>query len=234
MLDINLIREQPDVVRQSMSARQMDSSPVDAVLALDEQRRSLIQEVEALKAERNAVSKEIGRMKDPAERQAKIEAMRLVGERISGLDERLRQVEEELNANLAVIPNLPDPRTPYGKDDSENVVLRTVGELPKFDFTPKAALGPGPGAGHHRFRAGRQDHRLALLRAERGGRPLATGSDRLHAGSAHPPGLYREIPALHGQGCNVVWRRATAQVRRTTCTRIMKKTCGWCRPPRCR
>ena len=154
MLDINLIREQPEVVRQSMSARQMDSSPVDAVLALDEQRRSLIQDVEALKAERNAVSKEIGRMQDPAERQAKIEAMRLVGERISGLDERLRQVEEELTANQAVIPNLPDPRTPYGKDDSENVVLRTVGELPKFDFTPKAHWDLGPALGIIDFERG--------------------------------------------------------------------------------
>ncbi len=214
MLDINLIREQPDVVRQSMSARQMDSSPVDAVLALDEQRRSLIQEVEALKAERNAVSKEIGRMKDPAERQAKIEAMRLVGERISGLDERLRQVEEELTANLAIIPNLPDPRTPYGKDDSENVVLRTVGELPKFDFTPKAHWDLGPELGIIDFERGVKTHRLALLRAERRGRPPATRADRFYAGSAYPPGLYREIPALHGQGCNVVWRRATAQVRR--------------------
>jgi len=154
MLDINLIREQPDIVRQSMSARQMDSEPVEAVLRLDEQRRELIQEVEALKAERNAVSKEIGRMKEPAERQAKIEAMRQVGERISGLDERLRQVEEELNANLAVIPNLPDPRTPYGKDDSENVVLRTVGEVPKYDFEPKAHWDLGPALGIIDFERG--------------------------------------------------------------------------------
>jgi seryl-tRNA synthetase len=154
MLDLNLIREQPEAVRQSMSARQMDSSPVDAVLALDEQRRSLIQDVETLKAERNVVSKEIGRMLDPAERQVKIEAMRLVGERISGLDERLRQVEEELTANQAVIPNLPDPRTPYGKDDSENVVLRTVGELPKFDFTPKAHWDLGPALGIIDFERG--------------------------------------------------------------------------------
>ncbi len=154
MLDLNVVREQPEAVRQSMSARQMDSSPVESVLALDEQRRSLIQDVEALKAERNAVSKEIGRMKDPAERQAKIEVMRQVGERISGLDERLRQVEEELNANLAIIPNLPDPRTPYGKDDSENVVLRTVGELPKFDFTPKAHWDLGPELGIIDFERG--------------------------------------------------------------------------------
>ena len=154
MLDINLIREQPEVVRQNMSARQMDSFPVDAALALDEQRRRLIQDVEALKAERNAASKEIGRMKEPADRQAKIEAMRLVGERISGLDERLRLVEEELTANLATIPNLLDPRTPYGKDDSEDVVISTMGVLPKFDFAPKPHWDLGPELGIIDFERG--------------------------------------------------------------------------------
>jgi seryl-tRNA synthetase len=154
MLDINIIREQPDLVRQAMQARQMEAAPVDAVLALDEQRRLLIQEVEALKAERNAVSKEIGRMKDPAERQAKIDAMRDVGDRIAGLDEQLRQVEADLVAATAVIPNLPDPRTPYGKDDSENVVLETYGELPQFDFEPKAHWDLGPALGIIDFEQG--------------------------------------------------------------------------------
>ena len=83
MLDINLIREHPDLVRKSLADRQDDPAPVDKILALDVQRRATIQEVETLKAERNAVSKEIGRTKDAAERQAKIEAMRQVGDRIS-------------------------------------------------------------------------------------------------------------------------------------------------------
>lgn len=137
MIDPNLIRENPELVRQAMIARQMDAAPVEQVLALDEKRRTLIQQVEALKAERNAVSKEIGRMKDPAERQAKIDAMREVGERIAALDDELRQVEAGLEGAAAVIPNLPDPRTPYGKDESENPVIRQPGELPKFDFEPK-------------------------------------------------------------------------------------------------
>jgi len=154
MLDINLIRENSELVRQNMLSRQLASSPVEAVLELDDQRRSLIQEVEALKAERNAASKEIGRLKDPLERQAKIEAMRQVGERISGLDERLRQVEEKLNASLAVIPNMPDARTPYGKDDSENIVLHTVGELPHFAFTPKPHWELGPALGIIDFERG--------------------------------------------------------------------------------
>ena len=137
MIDINILREQPEVVRKALADRQMEISPVDAVLELDEQRRTTIQEVETLKAERNKVSKEIGRMKDPDERQAKIEAMRSVGDQISELDERLRVVDEQLNDILANIPNIPDLRTPYGKDEDENVVLRTVGEIPEFEFEPK-------------------------------------------------------------------------------------------------
>ena len=137
MLDINLVREKPELVRQNLLNRQLDPAPVDAVLAFDEQRRGLILQVEALKAERNAVSKEIGRMKDPAERQAKIDAMRQVGDRIAGLDEQLRQVETGLTNALATIPNLTDPRTPIGKTEDENVVLKTVGEIPQFAFQPK-------------------------------------------------------------------------------------------------
>jgi seryl-tRNA synthetase len=154
MLDITLIREQPDLVRQAMQARQLDPAPVDTVLALDEQRRALIQEVEALKAERNAVSKEIGKMKDPAERQSKIDAMREVGDRIAGLDEHLRQVDADLLMATAVIPNLPDPRTPYGRDDSDNIVLQTVGEIPRYDFEPKPHWDLGPALGILDFEQG--------------------------------------------------------------------------------
>ncbi|MBN1147032.1 MAG: serine--tRNA ligase [Anaerolineales bacterium] len=137
MLDINLIREQPEIVRQALVKRQMDTAPVDAVLELDEQRRALIQESEALKAERNAVSKEIGRMKEPAERQARIEAMRAVGERIGEMDERLREIEAQLDELMPGIPNIPDARTPVGVNEDENVVLRTHGQPPEFDFEPK-------------------------------------------------------------------------------------------------
>jgi seryl-tRNA synthetase len=84
MLDINLIREKPDLVRAALKNRQMDASPIDSILSLDEKRRALLTEVEQLKAERNTVSKEIGKMKDAAEREKKIVAMREVGDKISG------------------------------------------------------------------------------------------------------------------------------------------------------
>ncbi len=137
MLDINLIRDNPDAVRKSLADRQMEPGPVDDVLALDERRRELILEVEALKAQRNSSSKMIGKMKIAEERQAKIEAMRDVGERIGALDEDLRQVQEQLTSIQSGLPNIPDPRVPYGKDDTENQVVRSHGELPRFDFTPK-------------------------------------------------------------------------------------------------
>jgi seryl-tRNA synthetase len=154
MLDINLIREQPEVVRKSLADRQENPTPVDQILELDRQRREMIQETESLKAQRNAASKEIGQAKDPAERGAKIEAMRSVGDRISQLDEALRKIEEQLNMILAAIPNVPDARTPYGKDESENVVLRGVGNIPEFDFEPKAHWDLGPALGILNFEQG--------------------------------------------------------------------------------
>jgi seryl-tRNA synthetase len=154
MLDINIIREQPDVVRKALADRQMDADPVSRILDLDQQRRQTIQEVESLKAERNAVSKEIGKAKAPAERQVKIEAMRQVGDRISQLDETLRQLESELNDILAGIPNIPDASTPYGKDDTENVVLRVVGAIPEYDFQLKPHWDLGPDLGIIDFEQG--------------------------------------------------------------------------------
>ena len=154
MLDINLIRERPDLVRQSLSDRQMDATPIDQILELDLQRRQTIQQAESLKAERNTVSKEIGKAKDPAVRQAKIEAMRQVGEQISRLDEDLRNIEDQLNAILAGIPNIPDQRTPYGKDENENVVISGVGEIHEFDFEPKAHWDLGPALGILDFEQG--------------------------------------------------------------------------------
>ncbi|MDK1082191.1 MAG: serine--tRNA ligase [Anaerolineae bacterium] len=137
MLDINLIRETPEVVRKSLKDRQLDPAPVDSILKLDESRRALLTKAETLKAERNAVSKEIGQMKAEASRKAKIEAMRTVGDKISAMDADLAKVDAELQSLLSEIPNIIDERTPIGKSDEDNVVLETFGKKPKFDFKPK-------------------------------------------------------------------------------------------------
>ena len=154
MLDINLIRENPELVRKALRDRQMEDAPVDSILKLDGKRRDMLTEVEALKAERNTVSKEIGQMKDAASRQAKIEAMRTVGDKIATLDKEVSVVEQELKGMTAALPNIPDGRTPFGKDENENVVLRTMGELPKFDFQPKAHWDLGPALGIIDFERG--------------------------------------------------------------------------------
>ncbi|GAB4542397.1 MAG: serine--tRNA ligase [Anaerolineales bacterium] len=154
MLDMNLIREKPDVVRKALQDRQDSPAPVDAILQLDERRRAALQQAEALKAERNAVSKEIGKMKDAAERQSKIEAMRAVGDQISEMDKQITEIEAQLTALLSALPNIPDERVPYGKDDSENIVIKTVGEPRKFDFAPKPHWDLGPALGILDFERG--------------------------------------------------------------------------------
>jgi seryl-tRNA synthetase len=154
MLDINLIREHPDEVRLALQKRQLDITSVDAVLELDARRREMIQKVETLKAERNRVSKEIGRMKDPDERQAKIEAMRAVGQQIDELDRELKEIEAELQRIMATLPNIPDERVPQGVDETENVILKTVGEIPQFDFEPLPHWDLGPALGILDFERG--------------------------------------------------------------------------------
>ncbi len=154
MLDINLIRDDPQLVKKSLRDRQMDPALVDQVIDLDLERRKILAEVKSLKADRNRVSKEIGRSKDAGERQAKIEAMRQVGEQINALDERLRQVDPELENALASVPNIPDPRVPIGKDDHDNIVLRTEGKIPEFDFTPLPHWDLAPALGILNFEQG--------------------------------------------------------------------------------
>ena len=154
MLDLNLIREQPDLVRTALRNRQMEASPIDDILRLDEKRRALLTEVETLKAERNTVSKAIGAMKDAAEREQKIAAMREVGERIATLDKEVAEVEAELNSILSALPNIPDARTPIGTSEDDNVVLRTIGQIPEFDFEPKPHWDLGPALGILDFERG--------------------------------------------------------------------------------
>jgi seryl-tRNA synthetase len=144
MLDINLFRQSPEAVRKALQARQADPTAVDRVLALDAERRELLGRVETLKAERNNVSREIGKSKDATERQAKIEAMRKVGDEIAALDEQVRRVDEALDGELAVLPNLALETVPVGKDEHENVVMRVMGEVKELGFPalPHWELGP--------------------------------------------------------------------------------------------
>ncbi len=135
MLDIELIRNQPEVIKAGMVKRAMDPAPVDRVRELDERRRQLLVQVETLKAERNTASKQIGASKDKAAREQKIAAMRSVGDRIDALDAELATVEDEFNALMATLPNVPYEDVPAGGEEN-NVVTKQWGDKPKFDFEP--------------------------------------------------------------------------------------------------
>jgi len=137
MLDIKLIREQTDYVKTQLARTGVDPEAIDAVLEFDEQRRTLLKEVETLKATRNAVSKEIGKMKDAADRDAKIAEMRGVGDRIAELDKQVAEVEEKQHMALQELRNLPHPDVPDGPDEEHNVVIAQEGEPRQFDFAPK-------------------------------------------------------------------------------------------------
>lgn len=136
MLDIKFIKENVELVRAGI-AHKNQTVDLDAVLALDEQRRKLLTEVESLKALRNRTSEEIAVLKrgkkDVTER---VEAMRAVSDKIKELDGLVREVEEKLQEILLTIPNIPHPTTPIGKDEQDNVEVRRWGQIPQFKFEP--------------------------------------------------------------------------------------------------
>jgi seryl-tRNA synthetase len=136
MIDIKIVRENPDHVRAEIAKLYVDA-PIDEVIEADALRRELLHEVERLKSERNIASKEIGKATDPDERQRKIDSMRGVSDRISELDGQVREVEERLNGHLLEMPNLPHPDVPVGRDESQNPVTDVEGDEPVFTFEPR-------------------------------------------------------------------------------------------------
>ncbi len=154
MLDIALIRERPDFVKTVLQNRNQDPAQVDAILALDLQRRELLQEVEALRSERNRVSKEISRLKDKTERDRRIAEMRQVGGRISEIEDQLRQVEPDLEMAMSQVPALAHESVPIGLDETENVFVRQWGEPRTFDFEPVPHWDLGPELGILDFEQG--------------------------------------------------------------------------------
>ena len=137
MIDLQLIREAPHRIAESLRARGT-TFPLDELLALGAERRRLLQEAEELRALRNRVSEEIARTKragQPAERE--ISHMREVGEQIKALDPEIRSREERIEALLLELPNVPHESVPRGASAEENVVVRSWGNLRRFDFAPR-------------------------------------------------------------------------------------------------
>lgn len=153
MLDINLIRERPDYVRDALVKLNSDA-PIDDILALDEQRRANVSVVDELRAQRNTLSREVGRTKDQSARQPLIERVRTINNEIEQRQAELAGIEERLNALVLEVPNLPAESVPVGKDESENVVTRTWGTPRAFDFEPKPHWDLGTALGIVDFERG--------------------------------------------------------------------------------
>ena len=137
MLDIKLIRDNPEQVKEQLATVGVPGADVDALLDVDRVRRASMGEVEALRAERTKRSKEIQKISDPDERDKAVRPMRALGERVSQLEKQLAQQEEDFQQRLLELPNLPHPDVPVGKDEEENIIIRTEGELPAFSFSPR-------------------------------------------------------------------------------------------------
>lgn len=207
MLDLNLIREKPDFVKAEI-AKLNDTAPIDEILAADKRRRELLTESETLKAERNAGSKETGKKAPGAERDAHIARMRELGDRIAELDKLIAEVDVELRNLQLVVPNLPHPDVPIGKDDSENVITATWGTKREFDFEPKPHWELGEALGIIDFERGIKvsGSRFYMLRGAgaRLQRALITWMLDMHTlqhdySEVYPPYLVRD-EALIGAG----------------------------------
>lgn len=143
MLDFKTIREEPERVKRAV-ANKNEKCDIDRILSLDEQRREIIREVEALKSERNKATSEIAKKKKAGESaDDEIAAMRRLGDEIAALDEKLRVVDADLHEAMIWVPNIPHESVPVGKDESANEVVRNWGEIttPDFEVMPHWEIG---------------------------------------------------------------------------------------------
>jgi seryl-tRNA synthetase len=136
MLDIKLIRSNPEKVKEALEKRK-EKINLDEILELDQKRRQLLLEAGALKEKRNTVSEEIGKLKrEKKDTQEKILAMREVSAKIKELDAQIKEIEEKTAEILLEIPNIPHESVPVGEDEKDNVEIKKWGEPRKFDFIP--------------------------------------------------------------------------------------------------
>lgn len=147
MLDIKMIRKNPDEIKQRLAARG-EVENFDRLFKLDQERRSILSEVEALKHRKNEVSREIPHLKKEGQDiEGIIQEMRKIGDQIKEMDDRVRSIEQEIENILLVIPNLPDESVPIGRDESENVEVKHWGEPRQFGFQPQAHWDLGTNLG---------------------------------------------------------------------------------------
>ncbi|MFA5827992.1 MAG: serine--tRNA ligase [Candidatus Shapirobacteria bacterium] len=132
MIDINLVRLSPEIVRKNLIRRQKDPKLLDDVVAIDVQYRKVLQEVEELRAKQNSINREI--KGKPTDEQLK--SATTIKDQLKGLETALTGFENQLNNVLELLPNMIASDVPDGKDDQDNVVFKEIGTIPKFDFKP--------------------------------------------------------------------------------------------------
>lgn len=147
MLDIKLLRNNFDEVEKALASRNEDFD-LSKFKEIDEKRRQLLAEVEKLKAEQNAVSKQVPIMKkEGKDVDSVLEEMKVLSEKVKELTSEVSAVEKELNNYLLTIPNIPNPSVPKGSTDEDNVEIRKFGDPTKFEFEPKAHWDLGSNLG---------------------------------------------------------------------------------------
>jgi len=150
MIDVRLIRENPEIVRRALECRQMTSELLDEIVYLESKRREALQVVEQKKAERNSISSEIARAKASKDESLSLSLMeraKEISSEVKELDLQTSQIEEELKKKLLYLPNIPSSTTPVGKSEEDNVVIRMWGEPRKVDFEIRPHWDYGPETG---------------------------------------------------------------------------------------
>ncbi|MCI9086500.1 MAG: serine--tRNA ligase [Clostridia bacterium] len=138
MLDIKILRQEPERIKEALKKRNNDLE-IEPAIVLDKERRAILTEVEQKKAKQNEISKQIPQLKKAGENTDAIFAeMKELSNEIKADDEKVREIDEKLQNFMLRIPNIPNAEVPVGADDSENVEIRKFGEPRKFDFEPKA------------------------------------------------------------------------------------------------
>ncbi len=164
MLDIKFIRENVEIVKKAVTNKG-EKADIDRIIALDIERRRVLQDVEELRGERNRSSKEIGELRKKGEDAAKLmEEMKVVSNRIKGLEKDLNGIDKELDTHLMEVPNIPHPSVPIGVGEEDNIEISRWGERNEFSFDPKPHWELG--------------EKLGIIDIERGGK--ITGSGFIH------------------------------------------------------
>ena len=140
MLDIKLIREHPEAIKEGIKKKRVDPSLVDEILQLDKQRRTLVQQIEEMRAKKNKAEKKLVETTDQKEKENILQTLRQVKIFLDDKEDQSKKIEKELNEKLLYLPLPPADDVPEGKNENDNQEVRKWGKIPQFRFTPKSYL----------------------------------------------------------------------------------------------